>query len=279
MHLLRDRIHDVVADAIAGSRISASFANASWQRPVIPGGPGGSRRNSVVCSATNSESSGRGPTRLISPRARSRAAAALELGASEESPDAGEARVDVAGQRRSGRTVDHLAELEHDKNGSVEADSPAAIEDGTAAVQLDGDAADDQWEEQNEERHGYGDVEESLRDMFHVQTFRVGRHAGSPDRRPEPCVPPRAARRSARAGSRFCTRAAAEGRRPAAAAGTRRAGDEDHVIGVVPDGVVPLRRDCDDRCSPGARLLDVRDELLVHVAVRGDADDGRGLVE
>ena len=53
----------------------------------------------------------------------------------------------------------------------------------------------------------------------------------------------------------------------------------DHVVGVVLDVLVAVRRDGDDVRASCADLLDVRDDLVVDVDVRRHDDDGRLLVE
>src|SRR3954454_6689735 len=59
----------------------------------------------------------------------------------------------------------------------------------------------------------------------------------------------------------------------------RRPRHVDHVVGVVLDVLVAVGRDRDHVRAACARLLDVRDDLVVRVDVRRDHDDGRALVE
>ena len=59
----------------------------------------------------------------------------------------------------------------------------------------------------------------------------------------------------------------------------RRLRDVDHVVRVVLDVLVAVGRDRDHVGAAGARLLDVRDDLVVDVDVRRHDDDRRALAE
>ena len=58
----------------------------------------------------------------------------------------------------------------------------------------------------------------------------------------------------------------------------RGARHEEHVLGVAFDLGVAFRRDGDDRSAPRPNLLDVREHLRVHVALRRDRHDGHPLL-
>src|ERR687888_401353 len=58
-----------------------------------------------------------------------------------------------------------------------------------------------------------------------------------------------------------------------------RSRDEDDVVRVMLDVLVAVGRDRDHVGAAGADFLDVRDDLVVHVRGRRDADDGRFFVE
>ena len=68
----------------------------------------------------------------------------VELRPGEESTDAREAWVDVAGEGMPGGAVVHLAELEHAERATAPSDACRAVEDRPAALELDRRAARDE---------------------------------------------------------------------------------------------------------------------------------------